>query len=82
MAINRRKPESVYGIALGDLRDMVKVKLLESQQPSGLRHTPSEARLLRRCRNRAEDHWPSKTFLLQAVVNETTKVVSGTPKSC
>jgi hypothetical protein len=24
----------------------------------------------------------SKVFLLQAVVNETTKVVNGTPKSC
>jgi hypothetical protein len=61
---------------------MVKVKLLESQQPSGLKHTPSEARLLRRCRNRAKVRLSSKVFLLQAVVNETTKVASGTPKSC
>ena len=59
---------------------MVKARLPEPQQPSELRHTPLEARLSQCCKNRAKCHWSSKTFLLQAAVNETAKVVKRAPK--
>ena len=82
MAINRRGPESVYGCtAPGDPRDKVKARLPESQQPSEVMHLPLQTRSIQRCKNRTECRWPSKTFLLQAAVNETAKVANRTPKS-